>query len=51
MHTISVVVDQGRTVTTPRLPLDEGIKRAFDARDILNPLAPLVPTSLAHPEV
>lgn len=51
MHTISVVVDQGRTVTTPRLPLDESIKRAFDARDILNPLAPLVPSSLAHPEV
>lgn len=51
MHTMSVVIDQGRTATSPRLPLDEGIKRAFDERHMLNPLAPIVPSSLAHPEV
>jgi len=50
LHTISVVIDQGRTVTTPHLPLDDGIKRAFDARRVLNPFAPLAPSSLAHPE-
>lgn len=51
MHTMSVVVDQGRVVTTPRLPLDEGMKRAFDARDLLNLLAPATASTLAHPEV
>ncbi len=43
MHPISVVVDQGRTVVapygTPRAALEAGVKRAFDARDVLNPLA------------
>jgi glycolate oxidase FAD binding subunit len=51
MHTMSVVVDQGRRVTTPRVPLDEGIKRAFDPRDILNRYAPLQDSTLAHPDV
>lgn len=44
MHTISVVVDQGRSPDTPfrapRSSLDEGLKRAFDPRDLLNRVAP-----------
>jgi glycolate oxidase FAD binding subunit len=51
MHTISVVTDQGRRTTTPRIPLDEGVKRALDPRDVLNRLAPVQATTLAHPDV
>lgn len=51
-HKISVVVDQGRTLTapfsTPRTALDEGIKRALDPRDVLNPLAAVAMPRLAH---
>lgn len=45
MHTIAVVIDQGRTagslLVNPRTTLEEGVKRAFDPRDVLNPLAPV----------
>jgi hypothetical protein len=51
MHTMSVVIDQGRRTTTPRIPLDEGVKRALDPRDLLNRLAPVQATTLAHPDV
>lgn len=51
MHIMSVVVDQGRLGTTPRTPLDEGVKRALDPRDVLNRLAPVQATTLAHPDV
>ncbi|WP_053334292.1 FAD-binding oxidoreductase [Gemmatimonas phototrophica] len=51
MHTMSVVMDQGRHTTTPRIPLDDGVKRALDPRDLLNRLAPVQATSLAHPDV
>lgn len=52
MHTITVVVDQGRTVaaphSTPRTALEAGVKRAFDARDVLNPLAVVSHANLTH---
>ncbi len=51
MHTMSVVIDQGRRSTTPRLPLDDGVKRALDPRDVLNRLAPVQATTPAHPDV
>ena len=51
MHTMAVVIDQGRLSTSPRLPLDEGVKRALDPRDVLNRLAPVQATTLAHPDV
>lgn len=51
MHTISVVVDQGRTLTapfaTPRSPLESGIKAALDPHDVLNRLAPISTAHLA----
>jgi glycolate oxidase FAD binding subunit len=55
MHTMSVVVDQGRSLAhpfnTPRTALDEGMKRVFDPRGVLNPLAPVSNPRLAHPDV
>lgn len=55
MHTISLVVDQGRSVATPysspRSALETGVKRAFDARDVLNRLAAVTNTNLAHADV
>lgn len=52
MHTMSIVVDQGRTpaapFSTPRTSLDAGIKQAFDPRDVLNRLAHVSPSRLAH---
>ncbi len=54
-HPITVVVDQGRTVAaprrTPRSMLETGLKRAFDARDVLNPLADVSHANLAHADV
>lgn len=51
MHTISVVVDQGRTLATPlvtsRSPLETGIKAALDPHDVLNRLAPISTAHLA----
>jgi glycolate oxidase FAD binding subunit len=55
MHPISVVVDQGRSVTsphsTPRSALEAGVKRAFDPRDMLNRLAAVSHANLAHADV
>ena len=54
MHRMTVVVDQGRTWSapyqSPRTPLEAGVKRAFDARDVLNRLAELRPSTRAHPD-
>jgi glycolate oxidase FAD binding subunit len=54
LHTMTVVVDQGRTRSaphhTPRTPLEAGVKYAFDARDVLNRLAELAPSTRAHPD-
>lgn len=54
MHRMTVVVDQGRTWSapyqSPRTPLEAGVKRAFDARDVLNRLAELLPSTRAHPD-
>lgn len=51
MHTISVVVDQGRTLATPmatpRSPLEAGIKAALDPHDVLNRLASISTAHLA----
>lgn len=54
MHTISVVIDQGRTpdapFRAPRSPLDVGLKRALDPRGLLNRVAdgaPPLPMALA----
>lgn len=55
MHTISVVVDQGRTVATPHSPprtaLEAGVKRALDPHDVLNRLAIVSPTNRVHADV
>lgn len=55
MHTISVVVDQGRSAALPfrssQSALETGIKQALDPRDVLNRLAPMPSTSLAHADV
>jgi hypothetical protein len=55
MHTISLVVDQGRSVIhphcTPRSALELGVKQAFDSRDVLNRLAAVSHANLAHADV
>jgi glycolate oxidase FAD binding subunit len=55
MHTISLVVDQGRTLSmpfsSPRTSLEAGVKRALDPRDLLNRLAPVSSPRLAHADV
>lgn len=55
MHTISLVVDQGRSEALPfrssRSPLETGIKQALDPRDVLNRLAEVPSTTLAHADV
>jgi glycolate oxidase FAD binding subunit len=35
-HPVSVVIDQGRTTPHERNPLEQGIKRAMDPRDVMN---------------
>lgn len=39
-HPISVVIDQGRTIPHERNPIEQGLKRAMDPRDVMNRYRP-----------